>query len=1280
MALWIVYFTLIASGHFVSGQSSVTSGDTASETVRTSVPGGSSVGAGGYNVRSPTGVRSAVPGLSSLTQLASKSVPITWGHFFRPSVLRLALCSDLFWAWVAYNSDSLVSAGLVQGWPEYADIPDFEISTTYGISIDQCRFPCLASFTFNCNRVKDSPGVLGRSEVSTCWAKSIKNIWIQHFKFQSDSKSAKDRSNAASSSDEGSSTQTAPTEFTHETSTHTHQITLRQNATFTLRQNATFILRQNVTFIFRQNVTFTLRQNASVILCTGPGPAVAEGGSAVAANRAETDKICPGQNWRHGRVQSLRGTNGGTLSRRRPEQQKDGRSLSRPTDRQLSPASGTVQSRARNPQADRDKYPTGSSHRTSRKRGSNPTAASTSCATAAAHNPAGRFSYASDSAIRSATQPATTCSTASCGIQPKPAGVCSRCTAHKSSPNARYHIHITYHCPTQPSAVKPAPTPLVTVMPTNPLPPSQPVPTFQPTTSTPSALTTQTSQPQPQPATNFLNELPPSLGLSPDEVMARMPPNVAQNETLRALFFEMITRARLKAMEARQQSQVSNTDRMTTQPQTPVISTTPSPVISSTNPQANPTTEPPPQAPVVESPANAAAPSPFVILLPKESGGVASSINIDTLKALLGGGAPSLPSTLQAAATETPQVAQTTQPPATTMIPGTTPQQIITTVTTTPLPPTTTFLGIVLEPAITFSLSLPESSIHNIRSPSMHTLLQPMISATIGKAETAKSKIEQFKTALYDTLTSDPNSYVIVTNVNRYDVFYARDDGGPTILVEELLPGYLTGNVDKTKISSTLSTGLVPVLQFEWMFEKGTVPTTATEAVDIILARLHHSQHTPQPAPQQPVQPVIPVVVDTTTAPPPPPPITTPPAPQQPVQPIIPVVVDTTTAPPPPPPPITTPPQQQPVQPIIPVVVDTTTAPEITSDSSSSDPSEADRDSSHNSTYTAPHIYRLNTNPEPQLSSPTTHPPPLTTQSRTFVPSLAIVTTSPPPVVAPATPPPVPIAAQVTPPPVPVAAPANNGGWNMWTSTPGTMFRQMFFGNFMNPFLSVTPQVSSITDFWKVRHPNQAPAVTPAPVAMPTVAPATTLAPRSVVQTTPYSVPAVTPAPVAMPTVPPATTLPPSAVVIETTLLPWSGQQNNFQTQSLSTEVSNFPSNVVETGLNPPPTPFLSHNVVSGQATPVGTHNVMTSNSPLPTTAPPASFVPQNAISSEIYTPQGVQTPQINEVVHSQNPVTSQQSTQTMQTSQTNDVISGNTQQASGSLQNDPAGASGSNQ
>ncbi|PVD36491.1 hypothetical protein C0Q70_03475 [Pomacea canaliculata] len=89
---------------------------------------------------------------------------------------------------------------------------------------------------------------------------------------------------------------------------------------------------------------------------------------------------------------------------------------------------------------------------------------------------------------------------------------------------------------------------------------------------------------------------------------------------------------------------------------------------------------------------------------------------------------------------------------------------------TTSAPVVTTPSRTLLEPAITFILSLPESSLKNLQShsSSIEALLQPMIAATAGSGETLPSKIDQFKLALFDTLTSDPKSYVLVTNETRW--------------------------------------------------------------------------------------------------------------------------------------------------------------------------------------------------------------------------------------------------------------------------------------------------------------------------------------------------------------------------------------------------------------------------------------------------------------------------------------------------------------------------------
>ncbi|KAL8591876.1 hypothetical protein ACOMHN_044372 [Nucella lapillus] len=290
---------------------------------------------------------------------------------------------------------------------------------------------------------------------------------------------------------------------------------------------------------------------------------------------------------------------------------------------------------------------------------------------------------------------------------------------------------------------------------------------------------------------------PPNPGLlDQSDILSRMPSHVANNATLRGMFFAMASLARQNAIAARTNvSQTASQD--VPQPSTPR--------------------------------------SPVVIVLPSQM--MSSNGNMTSLLSQRSNLLSLKQNQLQGMNTSARQShsissATTPPPPTTTTMP-----KITTTTTTT----TTTPKKIALEPALMFSMSLPESSIQNVPSRDMHTLLQPMISATVGKTETEKFKMEQFKTALYHTLTTDPWSYVVVTSTNRQQVHYKREDGGPTVLVEELLPGYLTGTVDLNALPPSQAWGLVPVLQFEWMFDAGTIPATATQAVEIVLANSEYA-------------------------------------------------------------------------------------------------------------------------------------------------------------------------------------------------------------------------------------------------------------------------------------------------------------------------------------------------------------------------------------------------------------------------------------------------------
>lgn len=316
------------------------------------------------------------------------------------------------------------------------------------------------------------------------------------------------------------------------------------------------------------------------------------------------------------------------------------------------------------------------------------------------------------------------------------------------------------------------------------------------------------------------------------EIISRMPGHVAQNATLRRLFLDMAARAKQQAQEARRRKKVKEIPAVTSSPlQTQgVTAGQPIPAL----------TESPAAAPRNSSVMISSPQSPPVIILPANF--IPSEGSIERLKAFLGRAISqqlpvwsehSLQSALIQALRESSSLTVKGQR-SSLMLEGF-PSALDAVAVTTSAPVATTPSRTLLEPAITFILSLPESSLRNLQShsSSIETLLQPMIAATAGSGETLPSKIDQFKLALYDTLTSDPKSYVLVTNQTRWQARYKREDGGPTILVEELMSGYLSGIVDMTKVSATLT----PVLEFTWMFEAGTVPGTANEAVERVLAR-----------------------------------------------------------------------------------------------------------------------------------------------------------------------------------------------------------------------------------------------------------------------------------------------------------------------------------------------------------------------------------------------------------------------------------------------------------
>ena len=151
-----------------------------------------------------------------------------------------------------------------------------------------------------------------------------------------------------------------------------------------------------------------------------------------------------------------------------------------------------------------------------------------------------------------------------------------------------------------------------------------------------------------------------------------------------------------------------------------------------------------------------------------------------------------------------------------------------------------------LEPGLTFTMSLPASEIRNHRPPTMHALLRPMARATIGLRGSTTPGLSCFKSTLYNTLTTDPLSYRMTADgPNSKRSYFKRPDGGPTILIQELTPGYFSGNVDLTSLGPSGTSGLIPVALFTWMFETGSIPSTWQQAVKVVLAKYANDARTP---------------------------------------------------------------------------------------------------------------------------------------------------------------------------------------------------------------------------------------------------------------------------------------------------------------------------------------------------------------------------------------------------------------------------------------------------
>ncbi|KAI8785861.1 mucin-6, partial [Biomphalaria glabrata] len=124
-------------------------------------------------------------------------------------------------------------------------------------------------------------------------------------------------------------------------------------------------------------------------------------------------------------------------------------------------------------------------------------------------------------------------------------------------------------------------------------------------------------------------------------------------------------------------------------------------------------------------------------------------------------------------------------------------QDIVTTTSRTTVKATSTTtsapiynLHVEMAPALYLTWSLPQNQIDILKGSSLTTILQS-INTSRSEQLPDNGFIEQFKTFLIDTLLGDPLSYIPSDDSLQNQKYYDRFDLGPTILVKDILGGFV---------------------------------------------------------------------------------------------------------------------------------------------------------------------------------------------------------------------------------------------------------------------------------------------------------------------------------------------------------------------------------------------------------------------------------------------------------------------------------------------------------
>ncbi|KAK0067732.1 mucin-6 [Biomphalaria pfeifferi] len=99
-------------------------------------------------------------------------------------------------------------------------------------------------------------------------------------------------------------------------------------------------------------------------------------------------------------------------------------------------------------------------------------------------------------------------------------------------------------------------------------------------------------------------------------------------------------------------------------------------------------------------------------------------------------------------------------------------------------------LHVEMAPALYLTWSLPQNQIDILKGASLTTILQS-INTSRSEQLPGNGFIEQFKTFLIDTLLGDPLSYIPSDDSLQNQKYYDRLDLGPTILVKDILGGFV---------------------------------------------------------------------------------------------------------------------------------------------------------------------------------------------------------------------------------------------------------------------------------------------------------------------------------------------------------------------------------------------------------------------------------------------------------------------------------------------------------